>query len=96
MEIPIFTSQLEKAREATDAANLRAAYAEVVSGELTTTSNNPVTKDVAITQKTKGWQDSSITKIGDQTLSDAGLTNIKEGDVLQLDTIQQTIKLLSQ
>ncbi|MDO4395172.1 MAG: prepilin-type N-terminal cleavage/methylation domain-containing protein, partial [Clostridia bacterium] len=26
--IPIFTSQLEKSREATDAANIRAAYAQ--------------------------------------------------------------------
>lgn len=35
--IPIFTSQLEKAREATDVANIRAAYAEattkVLSGD---------------------------------------------------------------
>lgn len=29
--IPIFTSQLEKAREATDVANIRAAYAEATS-----------------------------------------------------------------
>lgn len=28
--IPVFTTQLEKSREATDAANLRAAYAEVM------------------------------------------------------------------
>ena len=27
ISIPIFTTQLEKARESTDAANLRAAYA---------------------------------------------------------------------
>ncbi len=37
--IPVFTSQLEKSREATDAANVRDAYAEVaaslVAGELT-------------------------------------------------------------
>ena len=31
ISIPIFTSQLEKSREAVDAANLRAAYAEVMS-----------------------------------------------------------------
>ena len=31
ISIPIFTSQLEKSREATDAANIRAAYAEVMS-----------------------------------------------------------------
>ena len=29
--IPVFTSQLEKSREATDAANIRSAYAEVVT-----------------------------------------------------------------
>ena len=29
--IPVFTSQLEKSRESTDAANIRAAYAEIMS-----------------------------------------------------------------
>lgn len=33
--IPIFTSQLEKARESTDAANIRSAYAELTSEVLT-------------------------------------------------------------
>lgn len=35
ISIPIFTSQLEKAREATDAANIRSAYAEVSAAILT-------------------------------------------------------------
>ena len=35
VSIPIFTSQLEKAREATDMSNLRAAKAEAVSEYLT-------------------------------------------------------------
>ena len=35
ISIPIFTSQLEKAREATDLANLRAAYAECSAAVLT-------------------------------------------------------------
>ena len=35
VSIPIFTSQLEKSREATDLANLRAAYAEVTTVYLT-------------------------------------------------------------
>lgn len=35
ISIPIFTSQLEKAREATDEANLRALYAEAASALLT-------------------------------------------------------------
>lgn len=34
ISIPIFTSQLEKARQATDAANLRAAYAEAATASL--------------------------------------------------------------
>ena len=32
--IPVFTTQLEKSREATDMSNLRAAYAEVVANYL--------------------------------------------------------------
>lgn len=35
VSIPIFTSQLEKSRESTDVANLRAAYAEGVAQVLT-------------------------------------------------------------
>lgn len=35
ISIPVFSVQLEKAREATDAANIRAAYAEVVTAALT-------------------------------------------------------------
>lgn len=35
ISIPIFTAQLEKAREATDLANIRAAYAECSSAVLT-------------------------------------------------------------
>ena len=41
--IPIFTSQLEKAREATDAANIRAAYAEVQAAVLTGEATGKVT-----------------------------------------------------
>lgn len=33
--IPVFTNQLEKAREATDQANIRSAYAEVMACALT-------------------------------------------------------------
>ena len=38
--IPIFTSQLEKSREATDMANIRSAYAEVSSAILSDTKKN--------------------------------------------------------
>ena len=33
--IPVFTSQLEKSREATDISNIRSAYAEITTGLLT-------------------------------------------------------------
>lgn len=46
--IPIFTTQLEKAREATDAANLRSAYAEVMADALT---NETTTKEIKVDQK---------------------------------------------
>lgn len=36
ISIPIFTSQLEKSREATDAANIRSQYAEVMAEAITT------------------------------------------------------------
>lgn len=35
ISIPIFSSQLEKARESTDLANIRAAYAEISAAALT-------------------------------------------------------------
>ncbi len=63
--IPVFTSQLEKSREATDLANVRSAYAEVVSGYLLEPASKSVT--VAATQKTAKWQnagDASKTTIG--------------------------------
>lgn len=50
ISIPIFTTQLEKAREATDAANIRAAYAEMLVAVLDETSPAPVTIDLAQTQ----------------------------------------------
>ena len=64
--IPIFTSQLEKAREATDAANIRAAYTEVQTAVLTgeKTGKAEIQEDgsavetVTLKQQTNGWQNS--------------------------------------
>ena len=55
ISIPIFTSQLEKAREATDAANLRSAYAEVSAAALTEDTNNE-SKIVNAVQTKNNWQ----------------------------------------
>ena len=46
ISIPIFTSQLEKSKEATDLANIRSAYAEV--------SANVLTEEGAVTEKKEG------------------------------------------
>ena len=53
--IPVFTTQLEKSREATDKANVRSAYASVMSDYLTDPDNAHSMK-VAAQQKTAGWQ----------------------------------------
>lgn len=68
ISIPIFTSQLEKSREATDLANIRAAYAECSAAVLTETTSNGVTytaasgstaakavKEVVLKQQVDGW-----------------------------------------
>ena len=53
--IPVFTSQLEKSREATDAANIRSAYAVVMSEALAnSTADNSQT--VPLKQQVTGWQ----------------------------------------
>ena len=73
--IPTFTSALEKSREATDAANLRAAYAEVTVAALTEEDTNTATsvtragtdgsytwtKTVKLVQKQAGWQNKAYT-----------------------------------
>jgi type IV pilus assembly protein PilA len=57
VSIPVFTSQLEKAREATDAANLRAAYAEQNAALLTWDGKTAIAdKEVVAKQSQDGWQ----------------------------------------
>ena len=57
ISIPIFTSQLEKSREAVDLANIRSAYAECSAEALTadTATTYAVQKAVDIKQTTSGW-----------------------------------------
>lgn len=69
--IPVFNAQLEKAREATDMANIRAAYAEV-SVDLISNDASTATKDVAATQTKDAWQtkdDAETVKIGGQDVA---------------------------
>ena len=81
--IPVFTSQLEKAKEATDAANLRAAYAEVTAAGLTGDKAN-YEKTVTITQGTEGWVTTGV-KIGNKDVaSDTVLNSVKSGDTVKV------------
>lgn len=80
ISIPIFTSQLEKSREAVDLANIRAAYAEVMTAALTedktpdgvtyTSEGNVWSKTVTLNQKNNDWQtDVTNVKIGEVSIS---------------------------
>ena len=83
--IPVFTTQLEKSREATDAANMRSVYAEVMTSMLTetepgTTDNGvtitvaggivTATKDYTTQQAVAGWITNPKPIIGDLQLTD--------------------------
>ena len=83
--IPVFTNQLEKAREATDEANIRSAYAEVMACAMTDAADETngvkkggtdgaytYSKDVKAVQKQKGWQNTSITEIAGIKVADSG------------------------
>ena len=60
--IPVFASQLEKAREATDLANVRSAYAKVSTEALLGDSETTVTVDLK--QKQANWQSLDPVNIG--------------------------------
>ncbi len=67
--IPVFTTQLEKAREATDMANIRSAYAEVSAAGLSEDTAN-YTKEVTAQQKdTSSWVSGSNPTIGGLTVT---------------------------
>ncbi len=56
ISIPIFSSQLEKSREAVDAANIRAAYAEISADALTGDLKDMSNYSVKLKQTESGWQ----------------------------------------
>lgn len=83
ISIPIFTSQLEKSREAVDMANLRAAYAEA-SADAIGTDKAGVSKAVTITQKTAGFTDTTA-KIGNVAVTDSVLAAADANDVIYVN-----------
>ncbi len=88
--IPIFTSQLENSREATDAANIRSSYAEVVATALTD-PDTPKTATVKKEQTQDGWtnpaiKDQTIAGITVSTLNDKADTKIEyDGSKITID-----------
>lgn len=73
ISIPIFTSQLEKAREATDLANIRSAYAEVTADYLT--SSKTQSKTVTKVQTKPGWEGST----GDGKIAGVKVSDVDAG-----------------
>ncbi len=73
ISIPIFTSQLEKSREAVDAANIRAQYAEVMTEALMTkTDVDYSAKAISLKQLKSDWEGgsssefyTSLSRLGD-------------------------------
>lgn len=67
--IPVFTTQLEKSREATDLANLRSAYAEKMTEILTWDGKTAITATKVTAKQTQAnWQsdgNATSTKIAD-------------------------------
>lgn len=82
ISIPIFTSQLEKSREAVDLANMRSAYAECSAAVLSATAPSDTTNytysntngvitciaTVTLTQNQDNWTGSATPEIGGVTL----------------------------
>ena len=58
--IPVFTTQLEKSREATDLANLRSAYAEQMTELLTWDGSATISEITVHAQQTQSnWQNNA-------------------------------------
>lgn len=86
ISIPIFTSQLERSREAVDLANIRGAYAEVVASNLTDGQSHQ--KSVKATQGKSSWQGTNkgsiaglASKVKAKTSGNYVVKITKDGDV---------------
>lgn len=86
ISIPIFSSQLEKSREATDLANVRSAYAKIMAEAIDTEIPEPIKVDLV--QKKLGWQTSSTLTVGGTvtTIKTTGLENQTKTDFVWFPT----------
>ena len=55
ISIPIFTTQLEKSREAVDASNIRSAYAEAMTDYLANGAKSSASKTTTAAKSTGTW-----------------------------------------
>ena len=82
--IPTFTNQLEKAREATDLANLRAAYAQVMAAALTNSeadTNINLKRDGADGEAVWSIDVPATQTVADWQTTDFSLAGIEKKDV---------------
>ena len=76
ISIPIFSAQLEKAKEATDMANIRSAYAEVVAAYLGDSQQHEASVDLK--SNTNDYHSDE----------NAEIAGVKYEDILKGDSIQ--------
>lgn len=84
--IPVFTSQLEKSREAVDAANIRAAYAELMADEISdTVKTGADAYKVTLIQKTADWQNADFKTSLEKTMTLTGQPTVGKTATLTYD-----------
>jgi len=88
--IPVFTSQLEKSREATDLANIRSAYAEVVATSLSDPDKDHQAT-VSKKQSVAGWQGAA--DIAGIDIAGDGSTEINSTDASVVKYDHTTMKI---
>ena len=74
--IPVFTSQLEKSREATVAANMRSAYAELMAEALLNPEES-LTATVEKKQQVDGWENDALAA---ETIGGVAVTDLNSMD----------------
>ena len=72
--IPIFSTQLEKSREATDIANVRAAYATLAASYITDGNSGSI--DVSVRQKQDSWQTNNSASYPLEQMVDGSISTV--------------------
>ena len=103
--IPVFSSQAERARESTDAANIRSAYAEVRSSFITDDRTQAASWDddaeawvkrVDLTQTANGWASEQLKSALDSLCSSAQQTGapVRNGFAKVLCLLNGTVQIV--